>query len=36
MEELTLIQLKIEVQNFVREFSMMPIALLYGVTDGKA
>lgn len=36
MEELTLIQLKIEVQNFVREFSIMPVALLYGVTDGKA
>lgn len=36
MEELTLAQLKIEAQSFAREFSMTPIALLYGVTDGKA
>ena len=36
MEELTLTQLKIEAQNFAREFSTMSIALLYGVTDGKA
>jgi len=36
MEDLTLAQLKIEVQSFAREFSMMPITLLYGVTDGKA
>ena len=36
MEELTLAQLKIEAQNFAREFSMTPVTLLYGVTDGKA
>src|SRR5947207_12477895 len=36
MNELTLIQLKTEVRDFVHEFSAMPIALLYGVTDGKA
>lgn len=36
MEELTLAQLKIEAQNFAREFSMTPVVLLYGVTDGKA
>jgi restriction system protein len=36
MEELTLAQLKIEAQNFAREFSMTPVAPLYGVTDGKA
>ena len=36
MEELTLAQLKIEAQSFAREFSTIPVALLYGVTDGKA
>lgn len=36
MEELTLAQLKVEAQNFAHEFSMVSIALLYGVTDGKA
>ena len=36
MDELTLIQLKAEVRDFVREFSTTPIPLLYGVTDSKA
>jgi hypothetical protein len=36
MDELTLIQLKIEVRDFVQDFSTTPIPLLYGVTDGKA
>ncbi len=36
MDELTLIQLKTEVRDFVREFGTTPIPLLYGVTDGKA
>lgn len=36
MNELTLIQLKIEARNFVREFSTTPIPILYGITDGKA
>lgn len=36
MKELTLIQLKNEVRDFVREFSAAPVSILYGVTDGKA
>lgn len=36
MNELTVAQLKTEVRAFAREFSTTPIALLYGVTDGKA
>ena len=36
MYELTLVQLKTEVRDFVREFSTTPIPILYGVTDGKA
>ncbi len=36
MEEMTLAQLKVEAQSFAHEFSLTPIALLYGVTDGKA
>ncbi len=36
MDELTLNQLKAEVRDFVQEFSMTPISILYGVTDGKA
>ena len=36
MNELTLTQLKTEVRDFVQEFSITPIPILYGVTDGKA
>lgn len=36
MNELTVTQLKTQVRAFAREFSTTPIALLYGVTDGKA
>jgi hypothetical protein len=36
MEEMTLSQLKAAVRNFVEEFSVTSIAVLYGVTDGKA
>lgn len=36
MEEMTLSQLKTAVKNFAEEFSMTSIAVLYGVTDGKA
>ena len=36
MYELTLVQLKTEVRDFVQEFSTTPIPILYGVTDGKA
>jgi hypothetical protein len=36
MNELTLLHLKTEVRDFVREFSATPISLLFGVTDGKA
>lgn len=36
MEEMTLPQLKTAVRDFVRDFSVISIAVLYGVTDGKA
>jgi len=36
MDELTLPQLKVEVQVFVQAFSRTPIPALYGITDGKA
>jgi len=36
MKELTLSQLKAEVQGFVQPLSTTPIPLLYGATDGKA
>ncbi len=36
MNELTLTQLKSEVQGFIHVLSATPILLLYGATDGKA
>ncbi len=36
MKELTLTQLKAEVQGFIQTLSATPIPLLYGATDGKA
>lgn len=36
MDELTLIQLKKEVRDFILMLSTNPISALYGVTDGKA
>jgi restriction system protein len=36
MQELTLIQLKAEVQGFVQTLTATPILILYGATDGKA
>lgn len=36
MEELTLVQLKAEIRDFIRVFGTMPNPALYGVTDGKA
>lgn len=36
MKDLTLVQLKAEVQGFIQSLSTTPIPLLYGATDGKA